>query len=208
MSTPTFEDRLLNELQDVVRTQPSGRPGRPHRTRNRSLAGAAAAAAATTVAALLLTGGASPAYAVDEHNGTVTVTIKSLSDAAGLQKALRDKGVHAYVDYTPTGKACQQPRGSVMPGKGTLSSSMQRSDGITTFSIDPSTLTSNESLVIESSGGSAQTTVGIQIIEGPVAACKLVDASAVPAPPGSVTHSDTGGSSGGDGPGTVTSRTG
>ncbi len=206
MSTPTFEDRLLNELQDVMRAQAPNHPGRPHRVRNRSLAGAAVAAAATTVAALVLTGSASAAYAIDESNGTVTVTIKSLSDASGLQKALRDRGIAAYVDYTPTGKACQEPRGSVVPGKGTLSSNMQRSDGITTFSIDPSTMTSNESLVIESSGGGAQTTVGIQVIQGPVAGCQLVDA---PAPPADgVTHTVTGGGTGNEGSGTVTSHTG
>ena len=92
-STHTFEDRLLSELQEVVRAQSPGQPGRPHRTRNRSIAGAAVAAAAATIGALVITSGASPAYAIGESNGTVTVTIKSLSDAAGLQRALRAKGV-------------------------------------------------------------------------------------------------------------------
>jgi hypothetical protein len=206
--TDAFEDRLLLHLQDVVRAQTPAQTGRTHRVRNRWLAGTAVAAAAATVAALVMTGGASAAYAIGEHDGTVTVTIKSLSDATGLQKALRDKGISAYVDYTPTGKACQQPRGKVMPGQGRMSGSMQRSTGLATFSIDPGTLKSDESLVIESSGGAAQASVGIQFIQGPVAACKLVDPPAVPPPgpgAGSDTHTVTGSNGGGGRSGPVTS---
>ena len=205
--TDTFEDRLLLQLQDVVRTQAPGQPGRPHRVRNRSLAGTAAAAAAATIGALLLTGGASPAYAIGEHNGTVTVTIKSLTDAAGLQKALRDKGVSAYVDYTPAGKMCRQPRGQVLPGQGHISGSMAQTGGLSTFSITPGAMKAGESVVIESSGGAAQTSVRVQFIQGRVAACSLVDAPATPGPGagGTVTHTVTGSNGEGAGPGPVTS---
>jgi hypothetical protein len=205
--TDTFEDRLLLELQDVVRAQTTSRPGRPHRVRNRSLASTAVAAATATVAALLITGGAAPAYAIDSHDGTVTVTIKSLSDAAGLQKALRAKGVSAYVDYTPAGKACQQPRGTVAEGHSRVSGSAEQSTGLATFSIDTSALKPGESVVIESSGGGAgPASMGMQFIQGPVAACTLVDAPAVPGPgPGAVTHKVTGVNGGGAGSGPVTS---
>lgn len=152
--------------------------------------------------------------AFDEHNGavTVTVTVTSLSDAAGLQKALRAKGVVAYVDYTPAGKACQQPRGQVMrgqvmPGQGRISGSREQSTGLSTFSIDPGTMKPGESVVIESSGDVAQTSVRVQFVQGPVAACNLVDAPAVPGPGagGSDTHTVTGVDGGGAGTGPVTS---
>ena len=209
-STETFEDRLLHQLQGVVRAQAPSRPGRPHRVRNRSLAGAAAAVAATTISALVLTSGASPAYAIDEHNGTVTVTIKSLSDAPGLQQALRAKGVPAYVDYTPAGKACQQPRGQLAAGQNQVSGSAQQGNGLATFSINPGTLKAGESIVIESSGGAGPMSIGVQFVQGPVTACTLVDAPATPGPgpADGVPHAVTGGGTGGSDSGTVTSRTG
>ncbi len=210
-STDTFEDRLLSQLQEVVRAQsPARPPGRPHRIRNRSVAGTAVAAAAATVATVLMTGGASPAYAIDDHNGTVTVTIKSLSDAAGLQKALRDKGVPAYVDYTPAGKSCQQPRGQIADGQSRVSGSAEKSSGLATFSIDTGSLKPGESVVIESSSGTGHASMGMQFIQGPVAACKLVDAPAVPGPgpADGVTHTVTGGGTGDAGSGIVTNRTG
>jgi hypothetical protein len=206
MSTPTFEDRLLNELQDVLRAQAPSHSGRPHRVRNRSLAGAAVAAAATTVAALVLTGSASAAYAIDVNNGTVTVTIKSLKDSVGLRKALRDKGILAFVDYTPAGKTCQQPRGQIATDQNPVSSSVRQGAGPATFSINPGTLKPGEVIVIESSGGNGPSSIGIQLIQGSVAACTLVDAPAAPAD--GVTHSVTSGGTGNEGSGTVTRHTG
>jgi hypothetical protein len=198
--TDTFEDRLLLELQDVVRAQTPAQPGRPHRVRNRSVAGTAVAAAAATVAALVMTGGASAAYAIDDHDGTVTVTIKGLSDAAGLQKALRAKGVSAYVDYAPAGKSCQQPRGQLAGGQGRVSGSAEKSAGLATFSINPGTLKPGVSVVVETTGGSGPTSIRVVFIQGPVAACTLVDAPAVPPPgpgAGSDTHTVTGVNGGG-----------
>ncbi len=207
--TDTFEDRLLLQLRDVVRAQTPAQTGRPHRVRNRSLAGAAAAVAgAATAAGLVMTGGASAAYAIDEHDGTVQVTIKSLSDASGLQQALRDKGIPAYVDYTPAGKTCQQPRGQLAGGQGRVSGSAFDSNGHATFSINPGTLKSGESVVIETSGGNGPTSIGVEFIQGAVAACTLVDAPSVPTPgpgAGGDTHTVTGSDGNGAGSGPVTS---
>ncbi len=62
--------------------------------------------------AVVLVSGGSAAYAVDKQSdGTVTVTVKSLKDAAGLQRALIAAGIPAVVTYTPTGKTCA-PDGS------------------------------------------------------------------------------------------------
>ena len=50
--------------------------------------------------------GTSSAYAVESQpDGAVTVSIRSLSDAAGLQRKLRAAGVPAVVDYVPGGQA-------------------------------------------------------------------------------------------------------
>ena len=102
-----FEDRLLHELREVVAARPA--PGvaarrRPRRTRL-ALAGAGVAAA-TAVVAIVATGSdvTPTAYAVDSRpDGSVTVEIRSLHDAAGLQRSLRAAGVPAVVDYAPAG---------------------------------------------------------------------------------------------------------
>ena len=115
-----FEQRLLDELRALVIAQPpsssersprSPRSWAPSRPRL-ALVGSVVAAAAVAAAAglLLLAGGAKPAYAVSRNDdGTVTVEINSLSDAAGLESKLREAGIHAVVVYLPPGKTCKQP---------------------------------------------------------------------------------------------------
>ncbi len=93
----TFEDRLLTELRHVVATRPA--PATPRRGKLIALAATAGAAIAAAVAVAL--GGGSAAYAVEPGaDGSVTVSIHDLSDAAGLQSALRDAGVPAVVTYS------------------------------------------------------------------------------------------------------------
>jgi hypothetical protein len=114
-----FEQRLLRELRQVVIASPWVSPElkRPAATRRfprvrlpLALAGAAAAAIAIAIAlAGGLPGGGQPtnAWAVDRNpNGTVTVRIDSLSDAAGLERKLNEAGVPALVQYLPPGKTC------------------------------------------------------------------------------------------------------
>lgn len=81
------------------------------------LAAAGVAAALTIVIA----GGTQAAYAIDSQpDGSVTVHITTLSDAAGLQAALRDKDIPAIVDYSATCTSLPSPtRNSVTsPGTG------------------------------------------------------------------------------------------
>lgn len=115
-----FEQRLLDELRALVIAQPPSSSERPLRSprswapsRPRLvLAGSIVALAAVAAGAgvLLLAGGATPAYAVSTNDdGTVTVEINSLSDAAGLESKLREAGIHAVVQYLPPGKTCKQP---------------------------------------------------------------------------------------------------
>jgi hypothetical protein len=112
-----FEQRLLRELRQVVLANSwvSPEPRRPAASgrfaRVRlplALAGAAAAALAFAIAVGLPGGGQpSKAWAVDQNpDGTVTVRIDSLSDAAGLERELNDAGVPALVQYLPPGKTC------------------------------------------------------------------------------------------------------
>jgi hypothetical protein len=61
----------------------------------------------------LVGGGAEPAYANDD--GTVTVEISSLNDAAWLERKLREAGISAVVQYLPPGKACKQPWPTATP---------------------------------------------------------------------------------------------
>jgi hypothetical protein len=115
-SPDRFEDRLLHELKQFVAAQPvpqeaagsSARTKPFHRPRYRvALVGAAMIA----VAAVAVAAGhdpASPAYAVESQpNGSISVEINSLSDAAGLQSRLRAQGIAAVVRYLPDGKVCE-----------------------------------------------------------------------------------------------------
>jgi hypothetical protein len=111
-----FEQRLLRELRQVVADRPrlspvgerSAATRRPFGRRSLlALAGGAAATIAIASAVSLGGGGPSKAWAVDRNpDGTVTVRIDSLSDAAGLQRQLIDAGVPALVQYLPPGKTC------------------------------------------------------------------------------------------------------
>lgn len=129
MTTPDrFEDRLLSELRAVVAATPTPAPpaavGAAARRRSPvlrsrpALAGAVAAAAAAAL--VVQSGGSHPdaAYAVTQRaDGMVTVQIRSLRDAAGLEQALRAKGVPAEVDYAdaamcPGGMPAPPPPGA------------------------------------------------------------------------------------------------
>jgi hypothetical protein len=113
-----FEQRLLGELRQVVAEitrvpdlpdqSAAAPPRRRDALRLALIGGAAAAIAIAVVSALSLGGGAeSKAWAVNRNaDGTVTVEIDSLSDAAGLERKLNEAGVPALVQYLPPGKTC------------------------------------------------------------------------------------------------------
>jgi hypothetical protein len=176
-----FEGRLLNELRAVVaaNTAPVMTPAPVTRSRRRPIVvGSALAGVAATAAVVLVAGGPSAAYAVDSHaDGSVTVTIKSLKDAPGLEHKLAAAGITAVVDYVPAGKTCQQPR--YQPASPTAQKNINVTTDRTsaTFSITKGQLTSNETLVIESSLGQSFVSIGLGVAEGSVAPCTLVDAN-------------------------------
>jgi hypothetical protein len=177
-----FEDRLLLALRAVVDANPapvhSLAPSRRSLTRP-VLAGGAVAGVAVAASSLLVAGGSSAAYAVDSHSdGSVTVTINSLKDAAGLQQKLAAAGVKAVVDYLPTGKSCQQPR--YKPASAGAQGSLQvetRKGGSTTFTIGASQLVAGDTLVVESSGGADFSQIGVGVAAGAVSPCQPVDST-------------------------------
>ncbi len=187
MTPNAFEDRLLAELRHIVAERPAPAAAAPDRSgfgraprspRPRLLAGATATAAAAAVAVLLASGGggATPAYAVErEGDGSVTVEISSLRDADGLERKLRAAGIPAVVDYTPEGKTCKQPRGRVATGNSGSSSGSASDAGPATFTFGPGFVKPGQTVVITTSLGEHVSSLGMEIIEGAVAPCQLVD---------------------------------
>lgn len=142
-----FEDRLLAELRHVVAARPAPDVITRHeRRRTRFVLAGAGVAAATAAVAIVATGSdvtpsASAAYAVQPRpDGSVSVSIRSLSDAAGLQSKLRAAGVPAVVDYAPDGNAgCVSPPSG--PGVTTRGSASGGADGSGHASTDGPTIT-------------------------------------------------------------------
>jgi hypothetical protein len=190
-----FEERLLAELREVVVERGSDaehrRPGhrgrravRP-RWRVAMAVGCAAIVAGIGMTRLLshYGDGTPSAYAVTRSaNGSVTVVVRSLRDASGLERALRADGVPAVVAYAPPGKTCRF--GGVhsvrMPGR--YATRIGGSGGEVRFTIQPR-IPPGDTLVITTSGtgpaGARRAVFGgvsIGLVHGRVGACKLVDA--------------------------------
>jgi hypothetical protein len=189
----TFEDRLLAELRQVVADRPEPAAVQPplrRAPRARIALGGFATAAAAAAAVVIASGGdpAEPAYAVDrQSDGSVTVQISSLRDADGLERKLRAAGIPAVVDYTPAGKMCRMPRGKPAQIDKLTMSGTARDSGPATFTFERGQIKPGQTVVIQSSLGEGASSIGTEIVEGPVAACELVDAPSVPAGPGAST---------------------
>jgi hypothetical protein len=120
-------------------------------------------------------------------DGTVTVEIDSLTDAAGLQARLQEAGVDAVVEYLPAGKACQQPwftpAGRDAIGGASQSSVGRSSDGATRFTITapPAGITM---VISTQTGPDGMQALGIGYAQGDVPPCQVVDAPAGSGPLG------------------------
>ncbi|HEX3362766.1 MAG TPA: hypothetical protein VHS74_17360 [Solirubrobacterales bacterium] len=206
--TTNFEDRLLGELRAVVaeraaaaaETGPSTTaPAWRHGPRI-ALAGAAVTAAAAVVLIVNAGGGDTPAaYAVEPRpEGMVSVEIRGLEDAKGLEEALGEVGIPASVTYLAAGLECkeprfqrpQAPRGST---HGKVTSGIGRSgdgggDSATVFSISRDTVGPGQTLVVTASPGpeGVGNAVAIGVAEGTVAPCEPIKApaGALPVPSG------------------------
>ena len=187
-----FEERLLHELRSVVEAQPVDRGlRRPLRPRPRfALAGGLAAVLATAISAgvFLLSAGAPGAYAVTRNaNGTVTVEIDSLQDAAGLQAKLKAAGVNAVVEYLPAGKMCQQPWFTPLghPVGGSTQSGVDRlNGGGYRFTISADFPTDATMVITTQTGPDREQALGIGWAKGDVPPCQVVDAPAGSGPLG------------------------
>ena len=194
-----YEERLLGELRALVEeraaddaaVQPSihgraGGPWRPGAPSWRPALGGVAAAAAAATGVMVFAGGdgARAAYAVEPHpDGSITVEIRELRDAAGLESKLRAAGVPAEVDYLPMGKACREPR-SRQPTRGPSNGGLAtREDGSVVFTLDRNSVRPGQTLLVTTQGDRSLGSIGMSIAEGPVEPCVPVDAPAEPASP-------------------------
>jgi hypothetical protein len=193
-----FEDRLLDQLQEIVAARPAPAVATRRRPRRRRLALAGVGVTAATAAVALVVTGSDvtpSAYAVQPRaDGSVTVKIRGLEDAAGLERTLRAAGVPASVDYAPGGPAgCAAapppPSGATTqrsggsrddgpslsgPGPGTgerVSTKVRAGDDGVTFTIDPGNLKPGEKIYITTSTG-AVNSIGMAVAkEKPAAPC-------------------------------------
>jgi hypothetical protein len=114
-----YQERLATELRALAERNAAEAPPKPASRRGvarrpkLALTGIAGGACVAS-AAIAFTGGdggGSTAYAVEPHDdGSVTVEISRLEDAAGLERQLRAVGVPAEVDFLPLGRTCREPR--------------------------------------------------------------------------------------------------
>jgi hypothetical protein len=197
--TGSFEDRLLDQLRAVVAeraaaAEPEASTATAAWRRGPRLAIAGAAVTAMATAVLIVTAGGSDtpaAYAVEPlPEGMISVEIRSLEDAKGLEEALGEAGVPASVNYLAAGMACQEPRfqpafrgegeGTRARGKMTTSSIGRSRDGATVFSISRDTVGPGQTLVVTASPGPGGTgsAVAMAVAEGKVAPCAPVQAPA------------------------------
>lgn len=186
-----FEDRLLTELKRTIVERSAVNAAAPVARRSTSrrrrlvLAGAAGALAvgAGVVATQLPGPGITPtaaAYELNDHpDGTVTVTIKRLSDAEGLERKLEAAGIPAEVDYLRNAQ-CQRHRFTPAKRPGKLRIDSRGGHDPASFTVRPDDYTSGETLVLEAMAGSTNVNdtrpeeslmLKIATAVGPVAPC-------------------------------------
>jgi hypothetical protein len=212
-----YEERLLTELRALAERNAAEAPPEPAyrgrgvaRRPKLALAGLAGGACVASVA-IAFSGGdgrGSTAYAVQPHDdGSVTIEIKRLEDAAGLEDELQAAGVPAKVDFVQLGRTCREPRfesapprtleligglsipvtiGAVTTGPPELEQRLARSISFTLRTGATGDLQPGETLVITSRQGvhpraeppQTMTSITLAIARGSVAPCDPVPARA------------------------------
>jgi hypothetical protein len=199
-----FEQRLLGELRELVierrRTGPSaGTPsGRRLRWARRvAVTTGLAATFAVVIVAVVPTmgrdrgGPVSAAYAVTEgEDGVVTVEIRSIEDAQGLESAIEATGVPASVHYLPAGTVCSVPKdrlADLVPvGSGPDRPHVaigESEEGAFTFSFDTSLFSPGDSIVIDAQyaapehgqPGDQVASIAARVLHGDFDQCDLAD---------------------------------
>ena len=191
MTQTQFEDRLLAELRELVANRPGPaaavRPAGRRRRPTRLVVGSVAATAgvAGLVLAATWSDQVTPAFAVDRQpDGSVTVTVKRLSDAQGLERQLRAAGIPAVVNYAPEGKGCRGPgtparvRGLGPVHAGVAGSAAPGQPA--TFHLSRKMVPAGETLVMTARGANGPASVGVAVVKGRVSSCTPVDVGAPP----------------------------
>lgn len=186
-----FEERLLTHLRAEVAERGAAEVASAdrgtvssawrRRTPHMAIGAAAASAAAAVVLVLSAGGDATAAFAVEpQPEGMVSVEIRSLEDAKGLEGALDEAGMHASVNYLATGMACKEPRFQSVPwpnGDQAILSGLGSREGPFTFRISRDAVGSGQTLVITASPSpEALLDAQVKIAEGAVAPCEPVPA--------------------------------
>jgi hypothetical protein len=194
-----FEDRLLNELEEIVAGNAKARPSR-WRTWTPRFAVAGLAAAALTIGSVTTTSNTgNNAWAVSENSdGSVTIQLYlELDNLDGLERSLRAAGVRSELDGYPNDKRCATAD-RWTPSTSAVAEEVhdavyvkERKPGQPMeFTIDPGRMASDETLVIDhreardfdvrnGDGSMSHWAAGghlrVAVARGEIAPCELVD---------------------------------
>ena len=153
MSLDTFEESLLVELRQHVAARSAAVPR--GRRRGAAVVAGGAVAAATVALGLALGSGVvapSAAYAVDTRaDGDLVVTVRDLSDAAGLEAALATHGIHATIAYE-RGYSQAAGESPTTGGGSACDIALAKTDGGLRFILDARQIASHGQLHIVTSG--------------------------------------------------------
>ncbi len=189
----SFEERLLARLRTEVAARGAAEEASAsHHTRAPAwrrraprLALGSLAAVASVVAVLLAisaSGDNTPAaFAVEaEPESPVSVEIRSLEDAEGLEEALGEAGIPASVNYLAAGTACREPRFQSVPwpdGDRVIVSGPASGEGPFLITISREAVGAGQTLVITASPSpDGPFEAQVKLAEGAVAPCEPVPA--------------------------------
>lgn len=192
MPGDNFEERLLTHLKAQVTenaaTEEASAGGATitpaWRRRAPRLALGAVAVMAAAAAAFAFSAGndnTPAAFAVEpQPEGVVSVEIRSLEDASGLEVALDEAGIPASVNYLASGMACKEPRFQSVTwpeGDRVIVSGPGSGGGPFVFSVSRGAVGPGQTLVITGSpSAGVPLDAQVELAEGAVAPCEPVEA--------------------------------
>lgn len=166
-----------SRLAEVASIRPTRRAPQPRR--RLLLAGAVAAAGALAVGVGVQVAQPQPAFAITGKNGEdITVRVMRLEGAKALEQALSDRGINADISYLPFGKTCAS--GRFTPAKGAEFLLRDATDWFEVL-IPANSMGKADTFVLAASvkkgEKEVETRIDADIARGPVAPCRIVDAT-------------------------------